>query len=73
MQKQFLEATRDVAQSYTELQKDVVNWWSTVAESSVRYYPWLYPTSFTNIASKAYRSIADYATHILICQRFTLD
>ena len=61
MQKQFLEATRDVAQSYTELQKDIVNWWSTVAESSVRYYPWLYPTSFTNIASRAYRSIADYA------------
>lgn len=62
MQKQILEAIRDIAQSYTGLQKEVVNWWwSTVAESSVSYYPWLYPTSFTNMASKAYRSMADYA------------
>lgn len=63
IQGQILDAIRDVAYTYNEAQKDIVNWWCEVAESNVRhyYYPWLYSPDFTSMASKAYRSMADYA------------
>lgn len=61
-QGQILDVIRDVAYTYNEAQKDIVNWWCEVAESNMRYYyyPWLY-SSYANMASKAYRSMADYA------------
>ena len=64
VQEQILDAIRNIAQSYNQTQKDIVNWWCEVAQSYVRYYyyyPWLYSQGFVDMASKAYRSIADYA------------
>lgn len=64
IQEQSLDAIRDIAHNYTQVQKDVINWWSALGQFSMAhyYYPWLYPAaSFANMASKAYRSIADYA------------
>jgi len=63
-QGQILDNIRDVAYTYNEAQKDIVDWWCEVAQSSMKYYyynPWLYSPYFANMTSKAYRSIADYA------------
>jgi len=66
MQQQILDAIRNIAHRYNEVQKDIVNWWCEVAQSNMRNYysyynyPWFYPSGFADMASKAYRSMADY-------------
>jgi len=63
VQEQILDAIRNIAQGYNQTQKDIINWWCEVAQSHVRYYyyPSFYPQGFVDMASKAYRSMADYA------------
>jgi hypothetical protein len=62
VQEQTLDAVRNIAHNYTEAQKDnIINWWSAVEEFNRRYYySWLYPVSFANMASQAYRYFADH-------------
>jgi hypothetical protein len=66
MQQQILDAIRNIAQRYNEAQKDIINWWCEVAQSTMRNYhsyynySWFYPSGFADMASKAYRSMADY-------------
>jgi hypothetical protein len=62
VQEQFLDAIRNIAQDYNQTQKDIINWWCEVAQSHVKYYySWFYPRGFVDMASKAYRSMAEYA------------
>lgn len=66
MQIQILDAIRNIAHDYTELQKDLINrWYEVAAEFNSRHYyyyhPWFYPVGFANLASRAHRSFADYA------------
>jgi hypothetical protein len=67
LQAPAFDTLRNIVHNYIQLQKDIVNSWSAVAEEFntgyyYYYYPWFYPAaSFANMASKAYRSIADYA------------
>ena len=66
MQQQILNAIRNIAHGYNEAQKDIINWWCEAAQSNMRNYnsydnyPWFYPSGFADMASKAYRSMADY-------------
>jgi len=66
MQQQILDAIRNIAYRYNEAQKDIVNWWCELAQSNMRNYysyynyPWFYPSGFAVMASKVYRSMADY-------------
>lgn len=62
MQEQILDAITNITQSYTQTQKDIIKWWSTVAEFNMRnYYSWFYPASIADITSKAFRAFTDYA------------
>lgn len=67
LQAPAFDTLRNIAHNYIQLQKDIINSWSAAAEEFSTgyyyyYYPWFYPAaSFANMASKAYRSIADYA------------
>jgi DNA-binding transcriptional ArsR family regulator len=69
MQEQILDAIRNIAHSYNEAQKGIVNWWCEVAQSNMRnyysYYPWFYQPGFANMTSQAYRSMADYTISAL--------
>ncbi|HET7284034.1 MAG TPA: hypothetical protein VFI70_05060 [Nitrososphaeraceae archaeon] len=62
LQDQSLDVARNIAHNYTQAQKDIINWWSALAEFNMRYYyyPWFYPITFADMASNAYRSFADY-------------
>lgn len=62
LQDQSLDVARNIAHSYTQVQKDSIKWWSALAEFNMRYYyPWFYPAIFADMTSNAYRSFADYA------------
>lgn len=64
MQEQILDAITNITHSYTQTQKDIIKWWSTVTEFNMRnyyYYSWFYPASIADIASKAFRPFTDYA------------
>lgn len=69
MQEQILDAFRNIAHSYNEAQKGIVNWWCEVTQSNIRnyysYYPWLYQPGFANMTSQAYRSMTDYTISAL--------
>lgn len=79
LQVPAFDTLRNVAHNYIQLQKDIVNSWSTVTEEFntgyyYYYYPWFYPAaSFANMASKAYGSIADYAISGLNIAQNNLD
>jgi hypothetical protein len=66
LQAPAFDTLRNIVYNYIQIQKDVINSWSGAAEEFnlgyYYYYPWFYPAaSLANMASKTYRSIADYA------------
>jgi hypothetical protein len=69
MQEQILDTFRNIAHSYNEAQKGIVNWWCEVTQSNIRnycsYYPWFYQPGFANMTSQAYRSMTDYTISAL--------
>lgn len=69
MQEQILDTFRNIAHSYNEAQKGIVNWWCEITQSNIRdyysYYPWLYKPGFANMTSQAYRSMTDYTISAL--------
>jgi len=68
LQAPAFDALRNIAHHYIQIQRDLVNSWPALAEvfNAGYYYPWFYPAAnFANMASKAYRSIADYAISVL--------
>ena len=38
LQEKILDSARIIANNYTETQKNIINWWSSITEYSMQYY-----------------------------------